>query len=457
MADDGIMTGCSSLICLPMSANVPVREMDEMMRLQEDAPGRWGGQGGTGAANANVRRREEVNQALWLLIPFTYACLFGYVRNLGTVPLLVALSMLTAFGIGYGRRYLQTPLILLSCLAAVYIGLSYVGVLDRGITLMYSREAIPQQSAYAVMLPFVVAGFAAYHERVAAGNGAFLRLETTIFLIACAAKLYDLAFPSAYFGGEVEREFAGITQLVNTMMILAFIFVRRILSADHVPWLTKLIAAFVLLATSSSAQAGIVLMMLLVLMILPKERLKLTAMFLCLFVVVPFVAAAFAQTIWKLDPNTGIRLFFWRDALGRLWESGGIGVGFGTETIRPVYGLNAADVTILDADDPGFIYVGSHNAFVDALYRMGVLGFLLLGGFVLRLFIRVVRGFVGNTILDCWVTCALVTNLMVNVGLASINLFFGSAFLIGWLVYRITAADNIAPTGPELTANGLAA
>jgi len=429
------------------------------MRLQDNFPGRWGEQSGVTVANIEVRRREEVNQALWLLPPFIYICLFGYVRNLGTGPLLIALGMLTAFGVGYGRRYIQTPLILLSCLAVVYIGLSYMGVLDRGITLMYSREAIPQQSAYAVMLPFVVAGFAAYHERVAAGNVTFIRLETVIFLIACAAKLYDFAYPSSYFGAEAERQFAGIAQLVNNMMILAFIFVRRILYADHVPWLTKLIAAFILLITSSSAQAGIVLMMLLVLMILPKERLKLTLMFLCLFVVVPFVAAAFAQTIWKLDPNTGIRLFFWRDALDRVWQSGGTGVGFGTETIRPVYGLNAADVTILTEDDPGFIYVGSHNAFVDALYRMGVLGFLLLGGFVLRLFIRVVRGFRGNSVFDCWVTCALVTNLMVNVGLASINLFFGSAFLIGWLVYRITTADAgvSAPGAAVLAADGLAA
>ena len=172
------------------------------MRFQDSSSSRWGRQGGVIATNTAVLRREEVNQALWLVPPFIYICLFGYVRNLGTGPLLIALGMLTAFGINYGRRYIQTPLILLSCLAVVYIGLSYMGVLDRGITLMYSREAIPQQSAYAVMLPFVVAGFAAYHERVAAGNVMFLRLETVIFLIACSAKLYDFAYPSSYFGAE---------------------------------------------------------------------------------------------------------------------------------------------------------------------------------------------------------------------------------------------------------------
>lgn len=416
------------------------------MHLREYVPGSSQMKGDISASNSKVRSREYINQAVWLIIPFLYACLFGYIRNLGTVPLLAALGMLAAFGITYGRRYIQVPLILLSCVAAVYILLSYLGVLDRGITLMYSREAIPQQSAYAVVLPFVVAGFAAYHERVASGNAIFLHLETIIFLIACAAKLYDFIYPTSYFGAEVERQFAGIAQLVNNMMILAFIFVRRILYADHVSLSSKLIAAFILLVTSSSAQAGIVLMMLLLLMVFPRERLKLTLMFLCFFVVVPFAAAAFAQTIWKIDPNTGIRLFFWRDALDRVWKSGAIGVGFGTETIRPVYGLYAADVTILDVDDPGFIYVGSHNAFVDALYRMGVLGFVLLSGFILKLFSRVTRGFRGNTIFDCWVTCALVTNLMVNVGLASINLFFGSAFLIGWLVYRITTADLDVPT-----------
>ncbi|MFG6284354.1 O-antigen ligase family protein [Sphingomonas sp. S6] len=412
------------------------------MRLQDDAPERWGDNFRSQLTpSQRVRRNEAVNQALWLLLPFAYACLFSYIRNLGTVPLLIALGMLASFGMVYGRQYFQKPLMIFSCLAVIYIGLSYLGIMDRGITLMFSREAIPQQSAYAVIMPFVVAAFAVYHEKVEEGNAVFLRLETVVFIIACAAKLYDFIYPTAYYGQEAERQFAGIAQLVNTMMIMAFIFVRRILQVENISWFLRFFCALILLITSSSAQAGIVLFLLLVLMILPELRLRIIFLFLCFFVIAPIVGAAFAQSIWRLDPNTGIRLFFWHDAVKRWWESGGVGVGFGTETIRPIYDLNAADVTILTIDDPGFIYVGSHNAFVDALYRMGVLGFLLLSGFILRLFVRVVRGFRGNTIFDCWVTCALVTNLMVNVGLASINLFFGSAFLIGWLVYRITQAD----------------
>jgi len=92
--------------------------------------------------------------------------------------------------------------------------------------------------------------------------------------------------------------------------------------------------------------------------------------------------------------------------------------------------------------------VGSHNAFFDAVYRMGVLG----GGLLIYYFsdqVRsVLRGNPAGRSFDQWVVACLFTLLMVNVGLVSINFLLGSTFLMGWLAFRIStnfASERRAP------------
>jgi hypothetical protein len=393
---------------------------------------------------------DDAIKAIWLAIPLIYACFFDVFRGLGSPAFIVAAGALASFGLLYGRRYIQAPLIFFAALAASYAALSYVGALDRGLTLLFDRSAIAQQSAYAITLPFIIPAFAVYHEAVHDKKRAFLILQNTIFILALASKFWYFLSPAADpVTGESLRIWAGLTQFVNLIAILAFMLVHRTLEAPGRTMFERRTIAILLLVTSASSQATIAMITLVGMMILPRVRRLLAGGFVVLMAIIPIIAWPFAQEIWVLDPNTGIRLFFWHDAVDRVLASGGIGVGFGTETIRPVYALDASDVTLVGIDDPGFIFIGSHNAFVDAGYRLGVIGFFVLILYFGSLFRRVLRQ-PDASVMDCWVVCAIVTVLMVNVGMASINFLFGTVFFIGWLVYRVTVLERPnVPTRPE--------
>jgi O-antigen ligase len=155
-------------------------------------------------------------------------------------------------------------------------------------------------------------------------------------------------------------------------------------------------------------------------------------------IAISIVAVPFADAIWQQDPNTGIRLFFWRDAISRIVQSYGIGQGFGTETIRPIYELSSGDVTIAGLDQEDFIMVGSHNAFIDAGYRMGLIGMTILVAYIVSLFRTMITVADDNRSFDYFACALLFVILMVNVGLTSINFLFGASFVLGWLAFRTT-------------------
>jgi hypothetical protein len=380
--------------------------------------------------------RQDTIQALWLFIPLFYGCFFNYLRPFGTAPLLIVFGALVYVALTFGRKYIHPALLLFAALAVVYIALSYAGVLDRRITLLYSRDAILQQSVYAVMLPFAVAGFAVYHDGVSQGKRTFIQLETVLLMMAAAVKLSNVVVPTEdSLTGEMSRDYGGIAQMINPIAFLVFVLVRRTLASPGASHAARIGIILVLFITSQSAQANIALLILVPMVLFPKSRRSITLWFLVALLAIIVAAWPYAEQVWIMDPNTGIRLFFWHDVLERLWESRGTGVGFGTETIRPVYELHVTNVSLVGEESGSFIYIGSHNAFMDAAYRMGVIGFLILTLFMGRMLVKVIRS-PEALIMDCWVACALMVILMVNVGLASFNLFFGSVFFTAWLVFR---------------------
>jgi hypothetical protein len=388
--------------------------------------------------------RYDTAQLVLLLLPFGWACLFLISRPLGAPGLALALAPLVLVAFNAGRRYLVQPLLLFAVITAIYALLSYFGLLDQRLTLLFSPDAVFQQCAYGLFLAFAVAGFAFYHEGVAEGRPGFLRLEEIVFFLAVFSRLLSMAManPTAEIGLDLTASSSGLSQFVNGETFLGFIFVRRLLQTPRYSQPINVFVALCLLITAGSAQSRLALLPLLAMAITPSLRKPIAAWFIVSLFSLIIVAWPFAQEVWIADANTGIRLFFWHDAVQRFFESYGIGVGFGTETIRPVYDLKAADVTLQTIDSPGFILIGSHNAFIDALYRMGVLGFACLAYYVTKTIWSVLRS-VSADVFDCWVVCLVITVLVVNVGLVSFNFFFGSAFLLGWLTYRASRSQVI--------------
>jgi hypothetical protein len=376
------------------------------------------------------------SQVLLLLLPFLWASLFPIFRPLGVAALAVALAPLIFVGLNGARHYVAPPLIVFAAITAVYGVLSYFGFLDQRLTLMFSPGAVFQQCAYGLVLVFAVASFAFYHEGVEQGRRWFLVLEEVVFLLGILSRIVNLVLLDADTASiDSVASNVGFSQFVNGETFLVFIFVRRWLRSPNTSRALNVVIALCLIATAGSAQSRLALLPLLALVVAPSLKKPITMWFLVGLLSIIAIAWPFAEQVWTFDANTGIRLFFWHDVVHRFVESYGIGVGFGTETIRPIYDVRVTDVYLAPIDSSGFILVGSHNAFFDVLYRMGVIGF----GCILFFFSGLLKSTLrlkDLTIFDCWIFCLVTMVLIVNVGLVSFNFFFGSAFLLGWLVYR---------------------
>ena len=66
---------------------------------------------------------------------------------------------------------------------------------------------------------------------------------------------------------------------------------------------------------------------------------------------------------------------FLRDSLAAIWDSGGLGVGFGKEAITNWYELFHSYVFTDPFNEKiNFMYLSQHNSFVVMFYRLGIVG-----------------------------------------------------------------------------------
>lgn len=374
-------------------------------------------------------------QIVCFAVIFLYAIFFQVTRGLGTIGLIITLGCAVVLWLPVMRWYVQRLLLWYALVAGVYAYLSFIGVLHWN-TLLFDKSIIVQQSIYAFILPVLVPVFAYYHERIFLGDAAFLALDRFLLLSCIASKLFYTASIGSLIG-------LGVIQFFNVESIFAFLLVRHIYYTNHPSLVIRGLIVIVLAATAGSFQSALVSMFLVGILIAPKFGRNALVCFILGLIAVSIIAIPYADAIWLEDANTGIRLFFWRDAVDRLIESWGVGQGFGTETIRPIYHLSQNDVSIATLDQPEFILIGSHNAFVDAGYRMGVLGAGILIAYVGGLFRSAARVAAAERAFDYFVCALLFVLLMVNVGLASINFLFGASCLMGWLAFR--TAIGFAP------------
>ena len=109
----------------------------------------------------------------------------------------------------------------------------------------------------------------------------------------------------------------------------------------------------------------------------------------------------------------------------------GLAVGFGTEAIRNFYPELMRDIFRSDVNDD-FLLVGTHNAFSDVAFRLGLVG---LGLFIIVIYqsvpsreIKFGRAWHANFIFVMLFTC-----LYFNVALQSPTYLIGVAVLLGYL------------------------
>lgn len=391
----------------------------------------------------------EIVPVFALMLILIYACFFAVFRDAGVIALAIPMAAAVGGCLLVAHAFVRVSLILFAGLGVVVTALSYAGLLHQDLTLLFNPAAIPQQAFHTVAVAFLIPLFAYYHERVDRGDRLYRALELVALTCAISGKVVVLIV----FESRAENNGLGLSQLINADAVIAFVVVRRwILNEAIEPQFRILIGLALVLTTSGAFQSILLAISLVLLIVMSRSKRTLTISIVTGLVLAPLFLIPFMEEIFLWDPNTGIRLAFWKDVIERTWESRGLGVGFGTETIRPRYYWEFGYNVIAPLESERFIYVAAHNAFFDAMYRMGVLGLLILAYFLGSTCLRLLRS-ARLRVFDCWIIVATFLTLSVNVALVSVNFVFGTCFIIGWLVYRARVIDRHPASPNDLPVN----
>jgi O-antigen ligase len=264
--------------------------------------------------------------------------------------------------------------------------LSHVRLLPTSWQIHFMQEAIVRQLV-PVMAFFAVAWASkAYFRRRLLCGDIFFGAPIFLFLSLVVAPAVMFQQGLKYQGEDS----------AHAMIALYGAFINNILIAMF------FITGFVFLSTDWRRYAGLIVLFAIAVMTHFLQFRILTAVALATLLGVPARMAAIGLVVTMTgvyaiginyvpemmisNPNSGIRLAFVADALSSAVDTRGIGIGFGTESVRAQYQFaGMKDFSFMP--DPRSITpermlellsTGVHNSFAQALLRTGLPGFLLL-------------------------------------------------------------------------------
>jgi O-antigen ligase len=161
----------------------------------------------------------------------------------------------------------------------------------------------------------------------------------------------------------------------------------------------------------------------------------------------------FVGELYKIDPNIAIRILFLRDALEVVRDTAGLGVGYGTESVRWHYDFDGvAELEFLPSGEIGStellraMSTGVHNSFLQSLMRTGVFGLVLMvAAFAAAYPARSVPSSTQKQCSAIFFSCLLVC--LVNPALETPLQAIGVGFAYGYLVAINRAAGPTRARG----------
>lgn len=194
-------------------------------------------------------------------------------------------------------------------------------------------------------------------------------------------------------------------------------------------------------------------------------RIPARRLVIALVVALPLVYAGamhFTPTLMIKHPNEALRLVFVQDALSSVVDTHGIGIGYGTESVRWVYRFPGLPPFTFLPDPQSMTHQrmlealsnGVENSLVEALLRTGIPGFLLL---TLAIFAAFPPAGLPRSVENhaACLFAMMFLALFVNASLESPLAVVGQGFVYGYLLAlrasaRFPAAarlGNVAPPG----------
>ncbi|WP_029031215.1 O-antigen ligase family protein [Salinarimonas rosea] len=381
---------------------------------------------GGGAVSASL-----LATVLYVCAFFAYVYFWPISRHLG-VPALAALLAAALLSIVCARRaYLPGAMIALPVLAGVYVALSFAGVLPAAWTQVYDRGAIAQQSVGYIAMPILVsanvnalvvlARYPTLVKRVLVPAGVIGGLVLNPLVLTLFGE--PLEGGHSYF---LLNSFSG-AELILTALIGWWVF-------HALSGVAPFLAVPILIVLTTHLNTALAFLALLVFR--TRRLLVLGSLAgVLLFLATGVVAPLFWEPLLALDANNGIRAVFWGDAWLAVRDTWGVGVGFGREAIRGVYYFYAEPWSLKRPDEPDFLFIGVHNAVVQAGYRLGILGAVLVVLLIVRLRPRRSPR-TATEQFDAWLFFVFVMVVCSNVAITGMYHLPGVTAVWAWLALR---------------------
>jgi hypothetical protein len=362
-----------------------------------------------------------------------------------------ALLLIILVAVVYAReamfRRQQIPLLLFSLWGLIYVVLSFVHALPAAWTRYHDTGVILQHASYlAALLPLVAASQKWWDDP---------RFDANRDVILIAA-----VFAAFVFGSAVDVVIGGFEDVRIFVTMRNYLFIGLLalsyLAFRQGKWQRPAILAFLILAAAAIWRAQylqntIVYLLIIGFLAITMVRVRADRLMLVLFLLLLTAATIYGLQdplrIFELDPNSGWRLAWWNDVLTATTQTGGIGVGFGTEALRNEYAATLQRDTYHE-EGGAFLLISTHSAFFDTMFRTGAVGFLLLCLVLWRCFPH--RRIPPQARAHCCAMFAvLILCLHSNLGLQSPMYALGVAICIGYL----QSERRKATTGAVVRAN----
>lgn len=344
-----------------------------------------------------------------------------------------ALLLIVGVALVYARetilRKQHLPLLFFTLWGMLYVLLSYMGALPRAWTRYYETSVILQQASFlVVLLPLVAASQKWWDDHRFDVNREAIMIVIVVVAFGVGT-VFDMAL-----------DLGGVRPLVTLRnYVLIGLMALTYLAFRSEKWRSLAILTLLVLTAWSAAriyflQNTLVYIALLGFMIPAVLRVPVDRLMLGSFLTLVAGATAYGLVdpwvVFQIDANTGWRLAWWSDVIVATGQTGGVGVGFGTESLRNEY------TALLERDsyrEEGgtFLLVSTHSAFFDTMFRLGVVGVSLLVIVLLRCWPPKEMNLHARAHV-CAIFAILTLCLHSNLGLQSPMYSVGIAFCIGY-------------------------
>jgi hypothetical protein len=278
-------------------------------------------------------------------------------------------------------RLLATYVML--CLAAGV--LSWYHAFPRSWQIVFLAESIPRQLAPIISFFCVAWAAKAYFLRRIHAQDTFSGGGPIIILCYIVAPVIMFLSGVRYEGdGETSTIVAAFGSFINSITLgLFFVFGALFYSRGGRRY-AALLVILLIAATTHFVQFKLTALAAVIILIGFPPRLTVVAV-VAAFTAVYAIQAYDIPGLMAENPDKGIRVAFIADSFQSLADTSGLGIGYGTESVRWVYKFpGQPEITFMP--DPTTVSKerlmellsrGVHNSFAQAMLRIGVAGFLL--------------------------------------------------------------------------------